>query len=60
MFPSNRRFSAAASIFPSFEPKRLCKTQSMLRSTPVLTISNYDDEQKDVCLNDFYFSTRDF
>lgn len=45
MFPSNRRFSAAASIFPSFEKLSKSQKNNLLRSTPVLTVSNYDEEQ---------------
>lgn len=50
MFPLNRRFSAATSIFPSLEPKRLCNAEKfgILRSTPVLTILDYDEEQNEV------------
>jgi hypothetical protein len=44
---SNRRFSATGPILSGLESKRLLKAQAngLLCSTPVLTISNYDEEQ---------------
>jgi hypothetical protein len=47
---TNRRFSATASILSSFESSKLTKDQkgNVLRSTPILTISNYDEEQDKV------------
>lgn len=58
VFSTNRRFSATASIFSSFEPKRLSKSNVVLRSTPVLTISNYDDEQESVRNLINFFNTK--